>query len=461
VTYRCIGLVIVALSLVACPSAAAQGVTITAPPELPSVALVGDSLEATAGEWSPPVPDASYQWLRCNLEGSACVPIDGETTLGYTVVAADEDGTLRIRLTVNAPGDDPPPSAESNPTLVPRPPTKAEDPAVTGTPREGQVLSASRGQWTGTPPLNLALQWKRCNAAGTGCAPISGAASDTYVLTAGDVGTRLLVAVTASNAAGAVTIESALTGVVAPAPFVNIGPPEIVGVALVGASLRATTGRWVPSGPSDFLYRWLRCRADGSDCIPIPGAVGASYQVRPLDVGSRLRVRVTAISDAGSSTQDSALTAVVTAPPLGATEPGQPPPKLMRPFPRVRIKGYLTRSGAVLQLVTVRGPRVARIALSCWGRDCPFRKRTRPLRGRARLRSLERFFRAGTRIVVRVTQPRRIGKHTRIVIRAGRPPARRDRCLMPGSLAPLQCPRRPERQVRPTAAARSDLARSS
>jgi hypothetical protein len=443
-TRRCIGLVIVALSLVACPSAAAQVVTITAPPQLPSVALVGDRLEATPGEWSPPVPAASYQWLRCNLEGSACVPIDGETTLSYTVVAADEDGTLRIRLTVNlAPGDDPPPSAESNPTLVPRPPTNEEDPAVAGTPREGQVLSASRGEWTGTPPLNFAVQWKRCNtASGTACAPISGATSDTYVLTAADVGARLLVAVTASNAAGAVTIESALTEVIGPAPLANIQPPEVVGVAQVGASLRATTGRWVPSGPIEFLYRWLRCRADGSDCIPIPGAVGASYEVRPLDVGSRLRVRVTAVSDAGSSAQDSALTSVVTAP-LGVIAPGQAPPELMRPFPSVRIKGYFTRSGAVLQLVTVRGPRVARIALTCWGRDCPFRERDRPLRRRVRIRALERSFRAGTRIVIRVTKARRIGKHTRIVIRAGRPPARRDRCLMPGSLTPMQCPPSP------------------
>jgi hypothetical protein len=113
---------------------------------------------------------------------------------------------------------------------------------------------------------------------------------------------------------------------------------------------------------------------------------------------------------------------------------------LMRPFPRVRVKGYYTPSGAVLQLLTIKGAAGARIALACRGADCPFRHRARRGRHRVRVRSLEGAYRAGARLPIRVTKPALIGKYARIVIRANRAPKRRDRCLMPGSAQPVRCP---------------------
>ena len=56
-----------------------------------------------------------------------------------------------------------------------------------------------------------------------------------------------------------------------------------------------------------------------------------------------------------------------------------------------------------------------------------------------RLRPYERFLRAGVRLTIRVTQPGFIGKYTRVEIRSSRPPLRRDRCLAPGSSAPVEC----------------------
>jgi hypothetical protein len=408
-------------------------------PELSGTPVDGMTLSANPGLWiGMPEPTFRFQWLRCNADGEQCVEIRLATSEAYTLSPADVGTTLRARVTAsNGAAESTAVSAETA-VVAPAPPANTVLPAVTGTPREGQVLSASKGEWTGTPPLDLATQWERCNAGGTRCAAIPRATSTSYVPTSADVGMALRVAITASNAAAvSVIARSLVSGVVAAAPLINLEPPAIVGLAQVGHSLRATTGEWAPSGPADFVYRWLRCSADGSDCTPIPGATGSRYEVRTLDVGSRLRVRVTAINDAGSSARDSALTAVVTAPFVGSSPA---PPTLMRPFPRVRIRGYFTDSGAVLQRVSVRGPRGARIALSCSGRDCPFRQHARRLPRRVRVRSLERSFRAGTQIVVRVTKSRRIGKHTRIVIRAGRPPTRRDRCLMPGSSRPMQCP---------------------
>lgn len=206
--------------------------------------------------------------------------------------------------------------ADSNPTeLVPTPPSNTSLPGVTGVLGERQVLSASTGEWSGTPPLSFDYQWERCDASGLLCEAIAKAMSATYTLSAGDVGMTVRVGVTASNAGGtSLPARSPPTSLVARSPLLNLEPPAVVGVAEVERSLTATPGRWVTSGPIDFLYCWLRCKDDGSDCGPIPGATSATYGVRLPDVGFRLRVRVTAISDAGSSTRESALTAVVPGP---------------------------------------------------------------------------------------------------------------------------------------------------
>ena len=112
---------------------------------------------------------------------------------------------------------------------------------------------------------------------------------------------------------------------------------------------------------------------------------------------------------------------------------------MMDPAPIVRIRGYLTGSGARITLLTVRAPHGARIVVRCLGRGCPARRWA----GIASVRRVVRFqraFPAGTRLVISVTKPGRIGKHTTIVIRRGAAPTRRDRCLMPGARKPVRCP---------------------
>jgi hypothetical protein len=57
-----------------------------------------------------------------------------------------------------------------------------------------------------------------------------------------------------------------------------------------------------------------------------------------------------------------------------------------------------------------------------------------------RVRRLERLLRPGVRIEVFVTKANVIGKYTRFRIRRGKPPARVDRCVRPGSSRPVRCP---------------------
>jgi hypothetical protein len=314
-----------------------------------------------------------------------------------------------------------------------RPPRNAVPPVVTGSAIAGHLLTATKGSWLGRAPLTVRYRWQRCDARALDCVAIAGALSAGYVLAAADVGSTVRVSVTASNGGQAsAPAYSSPTGVVARPVLIAVRPPTIAGVAQVGETLTATSGRWQTRERVTIGYRWLRCRRDGSDCVRVRGATRGSYRVRAADMAARLRVWVTAIAAGGTSTQESALSRIVM--------PRRP--ASMRPFPVVHIKGYATAFGAVLQLVSVTAPRGARVDLSCRGGGCPFSRRRQTVSGGVRIRSLERSFAVGARIVIRIVKPSLIGKYTSVVIRQRAAPRRHDRCLMPNRTEPVPCPAR-------------------
>lgn len=126
----------------------------------------------------------------------------------------------------------------------------------------------------------------------------------------------------------------------------------------------------------------------------------------------------------------------------GIVRVGPVSPKLITPFPIIRITGRTAIGGARIDVLEVVAPRGTRVSARCGGRGCPFRKWRKtvgtktlvikPLRGR--------FLSAGATLEVRVSKPGQIGKYTRIVIRKLKTPVRRDLCLVPGSSAPSKCP---------------------
>src|SRR5215217_5996056 len=119
--------------------------------------------------------------------------------------------------------------------------------------------------------------------------------------------------------------------------------------------------------------------------------------------------------------------------PGGITKPKPKSPVPMRPFPLVRIAGVVLPHGALITLLSVRAPRGASVLARCRGRGCPARTVARSSAGKlVRFRRFERMLPAGVRLELFVRKGARIGKYTRFRIRAGEPPARVDRCLMPG-----------------------------
>ena len=91
-------------------------------------------------------------------------------------------------------------------------PTNTGLPGITGTMRDGQLLTAHNGAWTGSP-TSFAYDWQRCDDQGGGCTAIAGATSKEYTASPADVGHRLRVEVTASNADGSGSATSRPTDV--------------------------------------------------------------------------------------------------------------------------------------------------------------------------------------------------------------------------------------------------------
>ena len=122
-------------------------------------------------------------------------------------------------------------SAQSEPTdAVPASnavPRATDRPIISGTPEVGEQLTADEGSWTGNP-TSYAYQWQHCDADNiVSCIDIVGAAGSTYTLRTADLGYRLRVEVTATNAAGSAIAVSATTAVIRPALKITNGKPSI------------------------------------------------------------------------------------------------------------------------------------------------------------------------------------------------------------------------------------------
>ena len=205
------------------------------------------------------------------------------------------------------------------PTAFAVPPANTAEPTITGTPASvGRTLTATQGTWSNAP-TSFTYQWVRCPTSGgaddgSDCAVIGGATTTGYIVAAGDVGFRLRVRVTASNADGAATVASNATELVTAAATgpTNSAPPTISGSTVVGSTLTATQGTWTGTG-NTYAYQWQRCNATGAACVAISGATAQTYVLVAADAADTIRVVVTATNATGSATATSAQTAVVTA----------------------------------------------------------------------------------------------------------------------------------------------------
>jgi hypothetical protein len=96
--------VILTTASIALAAAPALAATVTQAPTVWGDPSTGSTLTASPGQWTPAGAQPSYDWLRCDAAGNGCRPVAGACDRRYTVRGADEEHTLRARLTVAEAG---------------------------------------------------------------------------------------------------------------------------------------------------------------------------------------------------------------------------------------------------------------------------------------------------------------------------------------------------------------------
>jgi len=201
--------------------------------------------------------------------------------------------------------------------------TTAACPKISGSLQEAAFASGTPGEWTGSGPIAIGLQWQRCTSfEATTCADIPGENEASYLIASADVGNRLRLVVTASNSEGSDSRTSVVSSPVVAGPSGFPGynqsfsaslealSPANLSAPLVGDTLRiadgpgspATSDGWFNPKPNSYAYAWRRCAADGAlaSCETIAGATARSYTLTVADGGHAIRARLTGTNASGS-----------------------------------------------------------------------------------------------------------------------------------------------------------------
>lgn len=142
-------------------------------------------------------------------------------------------------------------------------------PAISGNLWPGQTLVAGPGEWS-NDPTGFSYQWHSCpeslpydhaqrhaDASYYGCTPIAGATAAGYTLSAAEVGSFLLVGVTATNANGPTLVVSPISGRVAAS-----AAPLIAGISPAEGETVRGQGFLVLSGSDDVAVSEAAYSAD-------------------------------------------------------------------------------------------------------------------------------------------------------------------------------------------------------
>jgi len=238
----------------------------------------------TVGSLTPFGATATYQWQRSDSDGGVFTDIVGGTASTYTLTGEDSWRYIRVKATGTG--------------------------AYTGTvysERVGRVVNeiislvsigetdgiAEVGQVLTAGPLNPAgtatYQWLRADTADGSYDNIPGATSDTYTLTAEDMGKFIRVRATGNNYYSG-TVTSAAKGPVAAGRLTGIG--SISGTTAVGQILAA--GAPKPYNAT-VTWQWQRCDTVDGTYEDIPNATAVGYTLKPDDAGYYIRVAATGV----------------------------------------------------------------------------------------------------------------------------------------------------------------------
>ncbi|HEY0516000.1 MAG TPA: hypothetical protein VGD00_02665, partial [Solirubrobacteraceae bacterium] len=201
-------------------------------PTVKGKAVDGKKVHAASGSWAGSKPFSySYAWERCDASGDECDKLSGAGSVTYKLSSQDVGHTLRAIVTAkNADGSA---TATSKPSAkVAAAGPKGKPATISGTAQDGQLVTVGTGTWKGTTPMAFGYQWQSCVKGA--CSSIPGAIQSTYRAASGQLGQKLRVLVTATNAAGSSTAKSKTSGAIAAGPPVALGAPGISGSPQIG-----------------------------------------------------------------------------------------------------------------------------------------------------------------------------------------------------------------------------------
>ena len=260
----------------------------------------------------------SYQWIA--NDGTSDTAISGATNSTYTLVAADEGKTVKVRVSfTDDAGNDETLTSGATATVDPAPNSPATGaPGISGTAQVGETLTAATSgiaDADGLANVSYGYQWIAND--GTSDTAISGATNSTYTLVAADEGGTIKVQVSfTDDADNDETLTSGATATVDAAPnSPATGAPTISGTAQVEETLTAaTSGIADADGLANVAYGYQWIANDGTSDTAISGATNSTYTLVAADEGKTIKVRVSFTDAAGhGETLTSAATASVAA----------------------------------------------------------------------------------------------------------------------------------------------------
>ncbi|HWT33949.1 MAG TPA: hypothetical protein VN107_09300 [Microbacterium sp.] len=235
------------------PITIGYGVFVAPTPKISGSAVVGSTLTANAGTWSP-WASKSYRWLRNG------VAITGATGASYKVTSTDWGKKISVRVTGTRAAYLTKTMTSASTAYVVKRFSLTTAPTITGTTRVNSILSAHRTAWS---PLvsSYTWQWKRNGVS------IVGATGSAYRLTVADYGKKITVMFTGRRGGYATTsrTSAATAAVIGPAPVVT--KDSYVGYR-VGTQIKA--GTYYANAPEGCL--WARLDSSGN-----PIGFGAAF----------------------------------------------------------------------------------------------------------------------------------------------------------------------------------------
>jgi hypothetical protein len=371
-------------------------------------------------------------------ELSTLVIVAGTWSLGPLEALADGTYTAQASQTNLASETTSQPVTFTVDTAAPRvtlesPPSPSDDttPSFTGTATDTTPVTVQIHEGATAAGTIVAA----ASAAGTGGPWTSDPASPAL-----PIGAYTAVAIQPSSLRGNPAGRST------PVSFIVTAAPTITPAVAV-FSPPAASFRWIPAAPqtgepvtfvststgrSSPIRTFAWSLAPGGGFAPGEALIVTSF---PTPGSHVVQLRV---SDANGLSSTVAETVPVTT----------PAPKLMEPFPVVRIVGSYDALGARISLLAVQAPVGAIIRVTCHGGGCRTRSQrltvAAPLHGRARMPAIsfhrfERLLRPGAVLEVWIYSSGEIGKFTRLSIHHGKPASRVDLCLDPGGTRPRAC----------------------